>query len=162
MANEAWNFGGQGSNAGGVGVEQSNAILQEDPVDEQALPFRRRRVQTVMPEHRLLMAVLETALHCIVSTAPHRRRTSILWQEAYDWVFSDENHLFSFLFACEHLDIDQSATNIRRGITMKLERGDRRPLLFQSRSAGKRRTNTKRPYYTHSNAARRRHAAAEG
>lgn len=145
MSSGAPNFGSKNYDAGGVSIEQTNGILEEDPADEDAQPFRRRQTRTLCPEHRLLMALLETALHLVVTTPAHRRRTSTPWQEAHDWIFSDEVHIFSFRYALEYLDLDVSLPQIRRGIQWKLAANDRRPLLVQSRSAERKRMASDKP-----------------
>lgn len=144
----AANFGG--AQDPGFSVEQTNAVLLPDPLDEDATPFRRRQVRALCPEHRLLMALLETACHLVVSMAPHRRRTSLEWQEAHTWIFSDADHAFSFVYACQHLDIDYDMRRMREEIRRRIAANDRRPLLIQSRSAERKRGSgrvTKRPYY---------------
>lgn len=147
-------FGSKHYDAGGTSVEQTNAILEEDPSDTFMRAFVRTPLAT-SPAHRLLVAVLETALHLVVTTRPHRRRTSQPYQEAFTWVFSDADHEFSIVYILEHLHLDQHLRPLREGVLRKLAANDHRPLLIQSRSAERKRQprkalhDAKGPYYEH-------------
>ena len=63
------------------------------------------------PEHRLMMAVLEDAIHCLEryrgATDSRRRR---LFREAQRWLLAVESHWpYSFEAICAALDLDASA-----------------------------------------------------
>lgn len=60
------------------------------------------------PEKLLMIAVLADAVTCFQKYLfAKRRRAKSVFQEAQDWIFSDnENPLFSYRNICEILDID--------------------------------------------------------
>lgn len=64
--------------------------------------------------HALLHAVVENAINCIrsVHTVPSARKYRLA-KEALDWILSEEDHLFSFLFCCQHLGV--SPYRVRKG-----------------------------------------------
>lgn len=74
------------------------------------------RTVTHAPELRLLRAVLDDALYCLMSYAgSSHTRAQRLFTEAYEWVMSDDDHyLYSFCSICSYLDID--ANYLRPGI----------------------------------------------
>jgi hypothetical protein len=71
------------------------------------------------PEHRLMMAVVEDAIHCLgryrMATDTRSRR---LFREARQWLLAKESHWpYSFEAICTVLDLDASAVRRRLHLT---------------------------------------------
>ncbi len=89
---------------------QPDTLLGED----YAANFRRKI--PLEPERTLLLAVLEDGIRCFqenLFAANGKRRT--LFEEARDWLFSDDTHWFcSFVSICTLLNLEPNY--IRRGL----------------------------------------------
>ena len=70
------------------------------------------------PEHELMLAVLEDALHCYFTNVQmRRRREKRIFTETEEWFFSTENEgVFTFENICSLLGIDPDY--IRRGLKL--------------------------------------------
>lgn len=111
------------------------ATFEEEDLFQPALffPSQYRDLQEnrhfLRPEKRLMLAVLEDAIHCFQHFLQARnRRGRRLHQEAAGWIFSRDNGwLFSFESICVALDFDPEY--IRRGLwcwrKSRVERKDR-------------------------------------
>lgn len=73
------------------------------------LPSQIDRGRALSGPHALIYAIVENAINCICSAYPiSSARKYRLAKEALDWILSEEDHLFSFLFCCQHLAVDPS------------------------------------------------------
>jgi len=73
--------------------------------------FRQYRAKAqLLPEEKLLFAVLNDAIDCLAKYRPGKsRRAQALYREARNWVISDAgDEVFSFNHICETLAIDPS------------------------------------------------------
>ena len=70
------------------------------------------------PEHRLMMAVLHDALHCLEKYRFARDSEGrLLFHEARKWLLADEvNWPYSFESICRVLDLDSEAVLSRLGV----------------------------------------------
>ncbi len=91
--------------------------LFEDDVMLPEQYFARLRHRADYPgEQRLLLAVLEDAVHCfrtnLLARTPRRRH---LFEEAEEWLFADTcEALVTFAYVCDVFDLDQDS--IRAGL----------------------------------------------
>ena len=86
------------------------------------LPEQSSSARPTQPEKRLLFAILEDACDvCIKWCTAMSHREKRLFQDAYDWIQSDDRFYFgSFLKICEELDLEPDY--IRRGVTNTIVR----------------------------------------
>lgn len=138
---------GNKSVEGALAVQLSNSLLHEDPSDPYTSPFQRTQLQALCSEHRLLMAVLETALHNLVFTRPHLRRCSSTYQEDYAWLWAETDAPFSYKYILQHLGMDMFIDQLRRAIQQRIDAADRRSLLIQSRHAKRPRSPHQTAFY---------------
>lgn len=76
-----------------------------------ALPAQLYPGPALQPEQRLLLAVLEDALNCLLP--PSGRNAERDQQAARRWVFSPSLRPFGFVATCEQLGIDPGAVRQR-------------------------------------------------
>jgi hypothetical protein len=107
-------------------VNRSIGLSQPDPVfSAQVMGTLRRQVPTKNGEHRLLMAVLEDAIHCYQKHLLARNRNDRqLFEDAERWIMgwdvahsshtTDDTPTFSFENVCEVLGLD--AGYLRSGL----------------------------------------------
>src|SRR5262245_62599749 len=67
-----------------------------------------RGAATILPEHRLMLAVLEDAIRCYqISLNAGGRRSWRRFRETEAWFASDDaTYLYSFVTICEALDLE--------------------------------------------------------
>lgn len=106
-------------------MAQLDSIMQLDTLlPSQYFPPRRKQ----SPEHRLMIAVLYEALHCLET---HRFAINLegrrLFRDAQDWFLADEkNWPYSFECICAVLDLEADAVRERLGVL--LQRARRLPI----------------------------------
>lgn len=114
-------------NGGGVlktgsilGHEWGTLFVPELLLATQYFQQTRRHQTDLMPERRLLVAVLEDALHVLQTRAGrHDSRARLLCAEVLEWVARDhDGGLYSFRSICDHLGLD--AAYWRRGVAALL------------------------------------------
>jgi hypothetical protein len=121
------------------------ACLQPDPSVTGEF-FRNFSRAAWRPEEKLMLAVLEDAISCLLNyrsarSAAHRR----LFEQAREWIFQKEGEwLFSFDSVCSALGFDPDF--LRRGLSEGLEASPRRgesPQVPDKRKTGKRKKRRK-------------------
>jgi hypothetical protein len=88
-------------------------------------------VQVVYPQpdgwlRRLCLAILEDALGCLAGKGspggrPYRGEVARRAREAWEWVLSDAEYLFSFTLVCTVLDLDVEA--VRSQVRQRVAQG---------------------------------------
>ena len=88
--------------------EKLNALLGPDPVLSAQYFDSFRRKTPLQPEKRLMLAVLDDAVMCILKYAQGRNgREQRLFRQAEHWIMAnDEDWPFSFVNVCEALSFD--------------------------------------------------------
>lgn len=105
-------------------MRQLDRITELDTLlPSQYFPAPRRR----SPEHRLMMAVLYEALHCLET---HRFATELqgrrLFREAQDWFLADEKKWpYAFECMCAVLGLEADAVRERLGVLLERAPGPR-------------------------------------
>jgi hypothetical protein len=142
---------------------RSSEPLRAELVPEVVLPEQfaalRHNGDARPPEHRLMLAVLEDAVHTYLSRGrdPRTPRDLRLFHDAADWFASDETASpFAFVTICQVWSLDPDY--IRSGLARWHTRGDMRavPLPFRIR-----RVSGSRHHVNLSSAERRRARARQ-
>jgi hypothetical protein len=117
---------------------------------EHVLPSQLDRRTLLLPEQRLMLAVLEDAVSCMQRYAhPTRRRERRVLTEAQQWIFSDdESWPFSCVNVCAALDIDLAY--LRLGLVRWADRAQKGavslvPYRARRQSGSRTRTTLGRP-----------------
>ena len=100
-----------------VDVEEKISSLFEPDTLVSAQYFGNlRRITTLEPEKRLLMAILEDAVNCFQDNVlAETSKAKKLFDEAEEWVLAEGGDwIFSFPNVCEHLGINPDY--VRRGL----------------------------------------------
>ncbi|MGH7832826.1 MAG: hypothetical protein ACREQK_04225 [Candidatus Binatia bacterium] len=111
-------------------MRDGSTVRAENLIEEDILATQRYIDEfckkALMPEERLILAILEDAVITFQKYAGVRAPTAaILFQEAEDWIMErGDDRIFSFEHVCETLDLN--ADYIRRGLTRWKEKNSKR------------------------------------
>lgn len=100
-----------------VDVEEKITSLFEPDTLVTAQYFDNLRRQTILePEKRLLLAILEDAIHCFQDNVlAENGKAKKLFNETEEWALTEGGDwIFSFRNVCEHLDFNPDY--VRRGL----------------------------------------------
>jgi hypothetical protein len=111
--------------------EAEHSAFQPDPGGGEGYFLSLHRREFIEPEKKLMLAILDDALKCLVTQVHAKaRRGQKLFRLAEEWLLSDtEDWIFSFRNVCEALGISSSylrkcvLTWKREQLAMRLKRG---------------------------------------
>jgi hypothetical protein len=134
-------------------TEKAVPLFQPDPTvtDEYLDTFRPR--ESLEPEKRLILAVLEDAVSCFQKYLFARdRKGRALFREIEEWIFEEENGwIFSFKNTCEALGLEPGY--VRQGLLRWKEKElakQARPKVFRPDSLHRRPESRYEPSSPHS------------
>jgi hypothetical protein len=105
--------------------EVINSLFQPDTLAPQQFLDTFQRTIPSMPETRLVLAVLEDAIHSFKDNLlAQNKKKKQLFQETEEWFYNDDaSWLFSFVCVCETLNIEPNyfRQGLKRWASQRLE-----------------------------------------